>query len=145
MRYVRRIVVALVVAACLGLLLRACPSVRDGVPGQLVQAHREGESAARTGVLVLELWRDHRASGALVAVQLDDAGEQVTTALGDVAALAPDTAADTARQQTLMATLAEAAAALDAAGAVVRGVPVSEDVGDELNRVVGEFTDRRGP
>ncbi|KAA0102170.1 hypothetical protein CIW49_02255 [Mycolicibacterium sp. P1-18] len=136
---------ALVVVVSLGLLFRACPAIRDGVPGQLVQAHREGESAARTGLLALELWRAERSSGPLAAVQLGDAGEQITTALGDVAALAPDTEVDAARQQALMATLSDAAAALDAAGAVVRGVPTSTDVDRELARAVGAFADRGGP
>lgn len=132
MRYLGRIVVALVVVGCLGLLLRACPSVQHGVPGQLEQAKREGESAARTGVLSLELWRAGRSSSALAAVQLGDAAEQITTALADVGALAPDTDTDVARQRTLMAAMSDAVAALDAAGAVVRGVPAPGDVDREL-------------
>jgi hypothetical protein len=139
MRYLRRIVVALVVVACLGLLLRACPSIRDGVPGQLEQAQREGESAARTAVLSFELWRAGRSSSALAAVQIDDAGEQITTALADVAALAPDTEADVARQRTLTATMSDAVAALDAAGAVVRGASTSGDVDRQLAGAVEQF------
>jgi hypothetical protein len=129
MSYARRIVVAVVVVACLGLLLRGCPSVRDGVPGQLAQAQEEGESAARTGVLALRLWRVHRSSSALAAVQLGDAGEQITKANQDIATLAPDTELDLQHQRTLMATLAEAVAALNAASALIRGVPPPDDVG----------------
>jgi uncharacterized protein with PhoU and TrkA domain len=145
MRYVRRIVVALVVVACLGLLLRACPSVRDGVSGQLEQAQREGESAARTGVLAIQLWHDHRANSAVVAVQLGDANDQIVKADGDIAKLTPATEVDLERQRALMRTMAEAVATLNAASAMVMGVPTSGDVDREMARVVRDFADQGAP
>jgi hypothetical protein len=142
MSNVRRIVFAVVAVVCLGVLLRGCPSIRDGIPGQLAQAQQDCESASRTGVLAVRLWRDDRSTSALAAVQLGDAGEQITTATQDIATLAPDTAVDLERQRTLMATMAEAIAALNAARALVQGLPSPDDGGAvdrDLARVVRDF------
>ena len=60
-------------------------------------------------------------------MQLGDASAQVTKANAEIATLAPDTDADLRRQRALVATMAEAAAALNAASALVRNVPSADD------------------
>jgi hypothetical protein len=128
MRAARRIAFGVALVVGVGLLVLVSPSVRDGVPGQLTQGQQESESATRTGVLAMRLWREHRSSDALAAVQLGDASEQVTKAYEDIATLTPDTDGALRRQQALTATMTDAVAALNGARALVRGVPLPDGV-----------------
>lgn len=128
MRIARRVGFGVMLVVALGLLMLALPSVRDGVPGQLTQAEQESESATRTGVLAIQLWRENRSTGALAAVQLADASEQVTKAYEEIATLTPDTDGDLRHQQALTVTMTEAVAALNGASASVRGVPSPDGV-----------------
>jgi hypothetical protein len=105
MRVARRIALVVVLVACVGLLVLAVPSIREGVPGQLAQAEQECEPATGTGVLALRLWRDFRSISTLAAVQLGDASAQVTKANAGIATPAPDTDADLRRQEALVATM----------------------------------------
>src|SRR4051812_4759107 len=142
MRAARRIALGVALMVGAGLLVLASPSVRDGVPGQLTQAQEESESATRTGVLAMQLWRDHRSTGTLAAVQLGDASEQVTKAYEEIATLTPETEGTLRRQQALTATMAEAVAALNGARALVRGMPLRDGVdavGERLARAVKDL------
>jgi hypothetical protein len=146
MRIARRIALAATLVACVGLLVLAVPSIREGVPGQLAQAQQECESATGTGVLALRLWRDHRSTSTLAAVQLGDASAQVTKANAEIATLAPDTDADLRRQRALVSTMAEAVAALNAASALIRNVPSADDaetVAQRLARTVNDLSLQR--
>jgi biopolymer transport protein ExbD len=142
MRIARRVGFGVVLVVALGFLMLALPSVRDGVPGQLSQAEQESESATRTGVLAIQLWRENRSTGALAAVQLADASEQVTKAYEEIATLTPDTDGDLRHQQALTATMTEAVAALNGASALVRGVSSPDGVdavGQRLARAVKDL------
>jgi hypothetical protein len=89
----------------------------------------------------MRLWRDHRSSDALAAVQFGDASEQVTKAYEEIATLDPATDGDLRRQQALTATMAEAVAALNGARALVLGVPLRDGVDVVGQRLVGAVND----
>jgi hypothetical protein len=123
----RQIVIAVVLLVFAGLLLRACPAIRDGVPGQLAKAQQDSESATHSGLLAVRLWSAHRSTRALAAVQVQDARDEVAKAFKEVAALTTDTDADRLRQRGLTAAMTEAIDTLNDAGATIRGVPSSAD------------------
>jgi hypothetical protein len=86
-RRIRSAVLLVIVLVVVGVLLHGCPSFRDGVAGDMYRAQQQSESAATTGVLALDLWRDHRSTNQLAAVQLGDARDEVTKAYKGIATL----------------------------------------------------------
>jgi hypothetical protein len=92
-----------------------CPSYRDGIPGQLAQAHDEAESAARSGALSLEFWNRERSTPALVSVQLGDARDEVIKAFKGIAKLDTEEAVDVERQRFLTNTMTRLIGTLNAA------------------------------
>ena len=123
MRAARRPLAALVaLTALFGFILTSCPNNRDGMPGQLASAKAEVESACRSGILALDLWRDGRSTEQLVSVQLGDARDEVVKAYKGIATLTAEDPADLGRQQFLTASMTTIIARLNAATAVVQSL-----------------------
>jgi hypothetical protein len=122
-------------AALLGLILTSCPSNRDGMPGQLASAKQEVESACRSGVLAVGLWRDGRSTEQLASVQLGDARDEVVKAYRGIATLTADDPVDLGRQQFLTASMTTIIVRLNAAIAVVQSL-VDEPPGAVHQRLV---------
>lgn len=80
LKRVRSVLLVSVVIIGLGLLLTCCPANRDGMPGQLARAMEEATSAARSGVLALDLWMHGRSTVQPASVQFTDARDDVTKA-----------------------------------------------------------------
>jgi hypothetical protein len=89
--------------ALFGFILTSCPSNRDGMPGQLASAKAEVESACRSGILALDLWRDGRSTKQQASVQLGDARDEVVKAHKGISTLTAEDPADLGRQQLLTA------------------------------------------
>ena len=104
--------------------------------GQLAQAQKESESAVTTGSLALDLWRNHKSTNQLAAVELSDAGDEVTKAYKGIATLTAGNAADLRHQRTLTAAMTDAITALNAAGALVRGVGTDDSPDAARQRLI---------
>jgi hypothetical protein len=118
-----RAVFLLVVAiVALSLLLTRCPSNRDGIPGQLATAMEETTSAARSGVLAMDLWMQQRSTSRLASVQISDARDEVTKAYKGIADLKAEDPVDVDRQQMLTESMTAIIGQLNAASAAIRGV-----------------------
>jgi hypothetical protein len=135
-RRIRSAAVIVIAVPAAGFLLHGCPSIRDGMAGQLAQAQKESESAVTTGSLALDLWRNHKSTNQLAAVQLSDAGDEVTKAYKGIATLTADNAADLRQQRTLTAAMTDAITALNAAGALVRGVGTDDSPDAARQRLI---------
>jgi hypothetical protein len=122
--------VAVSVLALIGIvafIVVGCPSYRDGIPGQLAQAHDEAESAARSGALALEYWSRERSTRALVSVQLGDARDEVIKAFKGITELDTEEAVDVERQRFLGDNMTRLIETLNAARVgVEHAVPAGE-------------------
>jgi CheY-like chemotaxis protein len=124
---IRAAAAVVVVIALPLLILTSCPANRDGMPGRLATAMEETVAAARSGVLALELWTQHRSTRQLVNVQLTDARDEVTKAYQGIAELRAEDPADVRRQAMLTASMTTIIGDLNAASAAVRGLPDQPD------------------
>jgi hypothetical protein len=133
-----RAVLLLVVAiVALSLLLTRCPSNRDGMPGQLATAMEETTSAARSGVLALDLWMQQRSTSRLASVQVSDARDEVTKAYKGIADLKAEDPVDVGRQRMLTESMTAIIGQLNAASAALRnisGVPTVQTIRTELEK-----------
>lgn len=137
LRRVRPILLFTVVLVGLGLLLASCPANRDGMPGQLAQAMEETASAARSGVLALDLWTQGRSTRQLASVQISDSRNDVAKAYNAIAELRAQDPVDVRRQRMLTESMTAIIAQLNTASAVLRDVdaqPTVADVRAELVR-----------
>jgi hypothetical protein len=119
----------------LGLLVTQCPSNRDGMPGQLVQAMEETTGAARTGALALDLWIQGRSTNQAASVQLSDARDEVVKAYKGIAELKAQDPVDIGRQRMLTESMTAIVGQLNAAGAMIRNIttqPPAEKARDDL-------------
>ena len=73
-------------------------------------------SAVTTGALALDLWRNHKSTNQLAAVQLSDAGEEVTKAYKGIATLTAGNATGT--QQTSPAARSALGASVNSVGMI---------------------------
>jgi hypothetical protein len=115
----RVVLSVLVVIGTAAFVAVGCPNYRDGIPGQLAQAHDEAESAAHSGALALEFWQQERSTPALVSVQLGDARDEVVKAFKGVAEIDTEDPVDVERQRFLTGTMTRLIEALNAARAGV--------------------------
>jgi hypothetical protein len=106
----------------LGLLLTQCPANRDGMAGQLAKSMEETTSAARSGVLALDLWTQRRATAQLTSVALSDARVDVVKAYKGIADLRAQDPIDIGRQRMLTHSMTTIIGQLNAAAATVRGI-----------------------
>jgi hypothetical protein len=118
----RAVVTLALLIGALAFILTSCPNNRDGMPGQLASAKDESVSAARSAVLALELWEQHRSTRALTCVQLSDARDEVAKAYQDIATLKAEDSVDLARQELLTAAMTTIIDRLNAANAAVRAL-----------------------
>jgi hypothetical protein len=118
----RAMLLIVVVVVGLGLLLTRCPANRDGMPGQLATSMEETTSAARSGVLALDLWMQGRSTTKLASVQISDARDAVTKAYKGIADLKADDPVDVERQRMLMEAMTKIIGQLNAASAALRNV-----------------------
>jgi cytochrome c-type biogenesis protein CcmE len=133
----RVVLLLLIVIVGLGLLLTRCPSNRDGMPGQLAQAMEETTSAARSGVLALDLWMQRRSTAQLASVQVSDARDEVTKAYKGIADLKAEDPTDVERQRMLTEAMTTIIGQLNAASAALRDItrePTVESVRAELEK-----------
>ncbi|MGV0720108.1 hypothetical protein ABQF17_05360 [Mycolicibacterium elephantis] len=109
-------------AVGLALLLTRCPAYRDGMPGRLAQAMEETTSAARSGVVALDLWTQGRSTTQLASVQITDARDDVAKAYNGIVVLRAQDPVDVRRQRMLTESMTAIIAELNAASAVLRDV-----------------------
>jgi hypothetical protein len=135
-------VLVVVAIIALGLLLTRCPSNRDGMPGQLATAMEETTSAARSGVLALDLWMQQRSTPQLASVQISDARDEVTKAYKGIADLKAEDPVDIGRQRMLTESMTAIIGHLNAASAALRdisGEPTLETIRTELEKASHEL------
>jgi hypothetical protein len=114
-------------AAALVFVLTSCPSQRDGMSGQLTTAKDDTLSAARSAVLALQLWAEHRSTRNLTCVQLSDARDQVVQAYQDTAALKAQNPTDLGHQTLLTRVMTDVTNMLNDANAAVRTMSDTPD------------------
>ncbi|MDQ2636622.1 MAG: hypothetical protein M3Y83_07090 [Actinomycetota bacterium] len=124
----RSILLLSVIIIGLGLLLTRCPANRDGMPGQLARAMDETTSAARSGVLALDLWTQGRSTAQLASVQITDSRNAVTKAYKGIAELRAEDPVDVRRQQMLSDAMTTIIGQLNTASAIIRNVSVEPTV-----------------
>ncbi|KKW64286.1 hypothetical protein BST23_06080 [Mycolicibacterium elephantis] len=137
LRRARPILLLTVLAVGLALLLTRCPAYRDGMPGRLAQAMEETTSAARSGVVALDLWTQGRSTTQLASVQITDARDDVAKAYNGIVVLRAQDPVDVRRQRMLTESMTAIIAELNAASAVLRDVdeqPGVAEVRAELAR-----------
>lgn len=137
LRRISRVVLLTVVIIGLALLLTRCPANRDGMPGQLAQAMEETTSAARSGVLALDLWTQGRSTTQLTSVQISDARNDVAKAYNGIADLRAEDPVDLRRQRLLTASMTQILAQLNAASAALRGVTTEPTVAAVRAELIG--------
>ncbi|MGE2691075.1 hypothetical protein [Mycolicibacterium pulveris] len=141
-RRVRTALLLAVLVIGLAVLLTRCPANRDGMPGQLASAMEETTSAARSGVLALDLWTQGRSTTQLASVQISDARNDVAKAYNGIATLRAQDPVDVRRQRMLTESMTTIIAQLNAASAVLRDVsaqPTIAVVRAELTRSSDEL------
>jgi hypothetical protein len=134
---IRVVLLLVVIIVGMGLLLTRCPSNRDGMPGQLAKAMEETTSAARSGVLALDLWMQRRSTAQLASVQISDARDEVTKAYKGIADLKADDPVDVERQRMLTEAMTRIIGQLNAASAALRDItrePTVDAVRVELEK-----------
>ena len=142
---IRAVFLLIVVVVGLGLLLTRCPANRDGMPGQLAQAMEETTSAARSGVLALDLWMQQRSTRQLASVQISDARDEVSNAYKGIADLRAEDATDLERQRMLTQSMTAIIGQLNAASAALRHItrePTAQAVRAELEQLSHELETR---
>jgi hypothetical protein len=133
----------LIIFVAFGVLLSRCPSFREGMAGKLANAQEESESATQTGLLALDLWRSHKSTEQLAAVQLADARDEVTKNYKSVAELTATHDDDLRQQHALLDGMTDAIVALTTAAAVVHGVDSAtspEAAGVRLTQALAKLT-----
>jgi hypothetical protein len=135
LRRVRSALLLLLILAVAAVLLHGCPAYRDGMSGQLAQAQQESQSAVKTGVLALDLWRQHRSTKQAAAVAISDARDEVTKAYKGIATLTAKHEFDLRMQRDLTSAMTEAVNTLNTAGSAVRGGLV--DIGAVRQGLIG--------
>jgi hypothetical protein len=106
----------------LGLLLKQCPSNRDGMPGQLAKSMDETVNSARSAALAIDLWLQQRSTNQLASVQISDARDEVVKAYQGVAELKAEDPVDIKRQAMLTQSMTEIIGQLNAASATLRTI-----------------------
>lgn len=128
LRRARQILLVTLVVVGLGLLLASCPANRDGMPGQLARAMEETTSAARSGVLALDLWTRGRSTTQLASVQISDSRDDVAKAYNGIADLRAQDPVDVRRQRMLTESMTAIIGQLNTASAVLRDVSAQPGV-----------------